>query len=126
MIHYLDTQVMVWLCQRQLDRLTGHARAAIEESDVLISPIVLLELEYLCEIKRIIQPPQTLLNQLESQNGLRLCEHPFPAVIQAALFETWTRDPFDRLVVAQAKANGYAPLITSDSDIRKHYSRSVW
>jgi PIN domain nuclease of toxin-antitoxin system len=125
-IHYLDTQVMVWLCQRQLERLTAGARAAIEESDVLISPIVLLELEYLYEIKRLIQPPQTLLNQLESQIGLRLCDHPFPSVIQTALFETWTRDPFDRVIVAHAKSNGYAALVTSDSDIRKHYNRSVW
>jgi PIN domain nuclease of toxin-antitoxin system len=117
---------MVWLCQRQLDHLTGDARAAIEESDVLISPMVLLELEYLYEIKRIIRPPQTLLNQLESQIGLRLCDHPFPSVIQTSVFETWTRDPFDRVIVAHAKSNGYAALVTSDSEIRKHYNRSVW
>jgi PIN domain nuclease of toxin-antitoxin system len=125
-IHYLDTQVTVWLCQKQLGRLTRKATAAIEESELLISPVVLLELQYLYEIKKTLRPPQTLLSQLESQIGLRLCGHPFPSVAQAALFETWTRDPFDRLVVAHAKANGYAPLVTSDSEIRRHYSRSVW
>jgi PIN domain nuclease of toxin-antitoxin system len=125
-IHYLDTQVIVWLCQMQLGRLTRKAIAAIEESDLLVSPIVLLELEYLHEIKKIIHPPQALLSQLETQIGLRLCDHPFRSVVQAALLEAWTRDPFDRMIVAHAKANGYAPLVTSDSDIRKHYSRSVW
>ncbi len=117
---------MVWLCQRQLERIPARAKRAMEESDILISPIVLLELQYLYEIKKIIQPSQLLFNQLASQIGVRLCDHPFGAVVQAALFETWTRDPFDRLIVAHAKANGYAPLITSDGDIRKHYSGSVW
>ena len=126
MIHYLDTQVMVWLCQKQLDKLSRKAKAAIEESDLLISPIVLLELQYLYEIKKLIHPPQALLSQLESQIGLRLCDHGFPSVVQAALLESWTRDPFDRLIVAHAKAHGYAPLVTSDGDIRRHYSASVW
>ncbi|HKW96410.1 MAG TPA: PIN domain-containing protein [Bryobacteraceae bacterium] len=126
MIHYLDTQVIVWLCEKQLTRLTRKAAAAIEESDLLISPVVLLELQYLYEIHKILEPPQVLLNQLESQIGLQLCDHAFAPVIEAALFEGWTRDPFDRIIVAHAKANGYTPLITSDRDIRRHYSRSVW
>ena len=117
---------MVWLCQKQLDKLTRKAIVAIEESEVLISPMVLLELEYLYETKKIVQPPQALLNQLESQIGMRLCNHPFPSIVQTALLETWTRDPFDRVIVAHAKSNGYAPLITSDSEIRRHYNRTTW
>ncbi len=126
MICYLDTQVMVWVCEKQLDRLTAPARAAIEDSELRISPIVLLELEYLYEIKRILRPPQLLFDQLEIQLGMTLCDHPFPAVIRAAITETWTRDPFDRLVVAQARSNGYAPLITSDVKIRDNYPRTLW
>lgn len=117
---------MVWLCERQLDRLTPCARAAIEQSDLLISPMVLLELQYLYKIRRIVRPPQALLNQLETQMGLRLCDHPFPAIIHTALFETWTRDPFDRVIVAHARSNGYAPLVTSDDKIRENYPNTVW
>lgn len=126
MICYLDTQVMVWLCQKQLEKLTPAAAAALEESEVLLSPMVLLELEYLYEIKRIIRAPQALLQQLEAQIGLRLCDQSFAAIVQTALFETWTRDPFDRVIVAQAKSNGYAPLVTADSKIRENYPRSTW
>jgi len=125
-ICYLDTQVMVWLCQRRLDRLTSAATTAIQESELLLSPMVLLELAYLYEIKRIIRPPLALLNQLETQLGLKLCQHSFPAVIQAALFETWTRDPFDRVIVAQARANAYAALVTSDDKIQENYPNTVW
>lgn len=126
MISYLDTQVTVWLCQKQLEKLPAAAIAAIEESELLISPMVLVELEYLYELKRIVQSAHALARQLESQIGLRVCDHPFPAVAQAALFEKWTRDPFDRMIVAQAKSNAYSPLITSDGKIREHYSNAIW
>ncbi len=126
MIRYLDTQVMVWLCQKQLEKLSQRAVAAIEDSELRISPMVLLELEYLHETKRIIPPPQALLHQLESQIGLQLCDHPFPAIVETALYETWTRDPFDRVIVAHARSNGYAPLVTSDAKIRAHYPNAAW
>lgn len=126
MICYLDTQVMVWVCQRHLGRLTRRATAAIEKSELLISPMVLLELEYLYNIDRIIQPPQALLNQLASQIGLRVCDHPFPAIVETALLETWTRDPFDRVIVAHARSNGYSPLVTPDGRIRENYPSAIW
>jgi len=37
----------------------------------------------------------------------------------------WTRDPFDRLIVAHAAAND-ARLLTKDEKIRRHYKRAVW
>jgi PIN domain nuclease of toxin-antitoxin system len=50
---------------------------------------------------------------------------PFERVVQAALQEKWTRDPFDRLIVAHAKA-AHAPLLTVDQTITKHYERAVY
>ena len=34
-IHYLDTQVMVWLCEGQVGRLSKAAVVGIEESDLV-------------------------------------------------------------------------------------------
>jgi PIN domain nuclease of toxin-antitoxin system len=42
------------------------------------------------------------------------------------LDEAWTRDPFDRVIVAHAKSNGMAHLIGSDATMKKHYPRTVW
>ncbi|MSV27767.1 MAG: PIN domain-containing protein [Bryobacterales bacterium] len=123
---YLDTQIVVWLCQNRIDRLAPAAVGAMENADLLISPMVLLELEYLYEIKRLLLPPLALLNQLETQIALKQCDHGFPATIHTALFETWTRDPFDRVIVAQARSNGYAPLISCDAKIRENYSKTIW
>jgi PIN domain nuclease of toxin-antitoxin system len=88
--------------------------------------MVLTELQYLFEIKRILKPPMALFNQLETLIGLRLSDHPFPAVAQTALFETWTRDPFDRIIVAQARSDGYSTLISSDTKIQQNYSKTIW
>ena len=39
--------------------------------------------------------------------------------------QSWTGDPFDRLIVAQAMANG-AVLVTKDADIRQNDKQSIW
>jgi len=63
---------------------------------------------------------------LEYELGLRVCDLSFSRVVDAARDDGWTRDPFDRLIVANAKANGLAYLISADEDIRKNYQRAVW
>ncbi|MDQ6706368.1 MAG: PIN domain-containing protein, partial [Acidobacteriota bacterium] len=107
-------------------KLTGPAIAKLEESDLLVSPMVVLELEYLFELRRILLRPQDLLFKLEAQIGVTVCDFPFPAIVAAAIGENWTRDPFDRLIVAHAKANSQAALLSSDQVIRKNYSEAVW
>jgi PIN domain nuclease of toxin-antitoxin system len=125
-IHYLDTHILPWLYENDIDKLTRKARAALERSDLLISPMVLLELEYLYEIGRILIQPQAVLLKLQNQIGLRICDLPFQTVISAALYEAWTRDPFDRIIVAHAKSNEFAPLITSDAKIQRNYAKVTW
>jgi len=53
LIAYLDTNVVVWLAENRLTRVSQKALDVLERADLLISPMVLLELEYLSEIKRI-------------------------------------------------------------------------
>jgi PIN domain nuclease of toxin-antitoxin system len=88
--------------------------------------MVLLELELLYEIKRSKRPARDVQNKVEHELGVRLCDLPFSTVACAALDEKWTRDPFDRLIVANAKANGFAWLISADEQMQKHYPRTVW
>ncbi len=123
---YIDTHVVIWLCEGAGRKLARAASLAIESSQVEISPMVLVELEYLLEIKRIVKPPLALIDQLQMQIGLRVSDHPFPAVARTALFETWTRDPFDRIIVAQARSDGYSGLVSSDEKIQQNYSRTIW
>lgn len=88
--------------------------------------MVLIELEYLYEISRIKLPSRDIQLKIEHEIGARVCDLSFPLVAGVVLDEKWTRDPFDRMIVAQAKANGLASLISADEEIAKHYPRTVW
>jgi PIN domain nuclease of toxin-antitoxin system len=47
-------------------------------------------------------------------------------VARSALDEKWAREVFDRIIVAQARLNGLAPLISSDEEVAEHYPRTIW
>ena len=125
MIAYLDTHAVIRLAQGR-GRIGRDAAKLIQQADLLISPMVLVELEYLYEIGRLTLPSKDVLRKMEHELGLHLCDLPFADVAQAALDEKWTRDAFDRFIVAQARLNGLAPLISSDEETAKHYPRTVW
>ena len=123
---YLDTHVAVWLYDGLVDRLTAAAKQQIEACELLVSPMVLLELQYLYDRKRIRVKPVPLYTYLNATFGINLCGFSFPAIATAALAAGWTRDPFDRIIVAHAQANRETMLITADTLIRKHYPQAIW
>jgi len=126
LIAYLDTHVAVWLHAGLIERLSSQAKKSIEANDILISPMVLLELQFLYDRKRISVKPNSILSDLVADFGVAVCNLPFPAIIAEALDTSWTSDPFDRIITAHAQADRHAPLITADTLIRKHYRRAVW
>jgi len=126
LIVYLDTHVFLWLAAGKVNRLSSVARSLVDKADLLLSPMALLELEYLHELGRTRFTARDLLKKVKHETNLSLCDLPFATIAAAALDEKWTRDPFDRLIVANAKANGFAWLISSDESIRQHYPRAVW
>ena len=126
MIAYLDTHVVLWLAAGKVNRLSSKARGLLDRAELLLSAMAFLELEYLHELGRTKFPARDLLKKVDHETNLRLCDLPFSTIAAAALDEKWTRDPFDRLIVANAKANGFAWLISADEQMRKHYPRSVW
>ena len=122
---YLDTHIVVWLYQKDRNRFTPKTLALIDKEELLISPMVELELEFLFEIDRINVRAETILDYLKDKISLRICESSFPHIIRKAKVNKWTRDPFDRIITAQAAVNN-SILITKDKQIRKHYSRAIW
>lgn len=126
MIAYLDTHIVLWLAAGKVNRLSSKARGLLDRAELLLSAMAYLELEYLHELGRTRLLARDLLEKVGHETNLRLCDLPFAEIASAALDEKWTRDPFDRLIVAHAKVNGFAPLISADETIRKHYPRAVW
>ena len=122
---FLDTHVVVWLYAGEVDRFPPRARKKLESEPLVISPMVLLEIQYLHELSRISQGPALILKDLEKSLGLDVHTEDFERIMVAALGESWTRDPFDRIITAHAHLAA-APLLTKDASIRKHYRQAFW
>ena len=122
---HLDTCAVLFLYAGLTERLTPNAVQAIEKGTLRISPMVLLELEYLREIGRFKHRAEDVQEQLGKLVGLTVCQGNFAQIALVAARLEWTRDPFDRLITAQASCQ-QSPLITSDSNIRDHYELAVW
>jgi PIN domain nuclease of toxin-antitoxin system len=123
---YLDTHVVVWLRQKELEKFSKKALESIEETDaLLISPMVELELKFLQEIGRIDDTPYNIIGDLNAMIGLKIDEISLSEIIQKGMLIEWTRDPFDRLIVAQAMAKSY-PLLTKDDKILSHFAGALW
>ena len=123
---YLDTNVAVWLAQGDLTRITATALESIRTCNLFVSPMVALELAYLHEINRITLTSQDVLLKLKAELGVDVCDTSFSSLVAIAVHEKWTRDPFDRIILSHAKANGLSRLISADDAIQKNYVKTVW
>ena len=122
---YLDTHIVIWIYDGDVDKLSKTAAEQIQSDDLRISPAVILELEFLHEIHRLKRTASHIVTTLTREIGLQVCELSFVAVAESAVEQKWVRDPFDRLIVGHASAND-AALVTKDEKIRRHYRRAVW
>lgn len=122
---HLDTHVIVWLAAGEHGRIPSQVRDLLGEAELRHSPQVRMELEYLSAKGVVSQPAEHVL---ASVRGLGLQEEtsvPYGRVVDlatdAAMIDWEHRDPFDRLIVAHARADG-AQLVTKDQRIRQHWA----
>ena len=125
-VAYLDTHVAVFLHDGLTEVLSAKAKRLVDANDLLISPMVFLEFDYLYRRKKIGVSARALYATIHAAFGIAICSLPFPAIAHEALDIDWTMDPFDRLIVAHAKANRESVLITRDHQIRKNYHNALW
>lgn len=122
---YLDTHVVTWLHEDRRDQLPRVVQRRLDASPLLISPIVELELAYLFEVGKLSVPSSVIIDDLRPTIGLEIAATPFEAVVRQAVRLTWTRDPFDRLISAQAIADGES-LLTADRRILANLQHAIW
>jgi PIN domain nuclease of toxin-antitoxin system len=108
-----------------LERLPEAARLLLSERRPKVSPLVELELAYMHEIGRARDPAPTMLVALRKSIGLEVDDISFAEIAQTAVGLTWTRDPFDRMIAAQAIVAD-APLITADRTILANLPLATW
>jgi PIN domain nuclease of toxin-antitoxin system len=121
----LDTHVVVWLFNDESEKFSGTARRLLDERTLVVSPIIELELSFLHEIGRLGSSGPVVVNEMMTRINLKRSEEPFHSVVAAAESYSWTRDPFDRLIVGDASAAA-CQLLTCDRHIREHFPLAVW
>jgi PIN domain nuclease of toxin-antitoxin system len=121
----IDTHIALWLYAGLADRIPPSARELIDEHGPHISPIAILELEYLHEVGRARDPLATMLGALRQDVGLEVADASVADLVQAAADLSWTRDPFDRLISAHAIVAG-ARLLTADRMILDNLPQATW
>jgi PIN domain nuclease of toxin-antitoxin system len=122
---HLDTHVVMWLYDGLVDRLSERVCRTIEIAPLYISPMAKLELQFLHEIGRIRPTAKGVVDTLVGELGLQQSNIPFSKTIEYAHGLDWTRDPFDRVIVAEAMAAG-AHLVSKDCTILQNSAIAVW
>jgi PIN domain nuclease of toxin-antitoxin system len=106
----LDTHVLIWWDEGR--RLTGGARRAIEEADtVYVSAASAWEVAIKIGLGRL-RPTRTFREAVDESGFLEL-PITFRHAERVAGLPAHHRDPFDRLLIAQADVEGLA-LVTRD------------
>ena len=124
MIH-LDTQVAIWLFVRKPKLISNAARKLFERETARISPMIVFEYEVLFELRRVREPADEFVGDLAERLGVGLSGASFTSIVTRARTFAWTRDPVDRLIVANAMADG-AWLLTADTTILENFADAVW
>jgi PIN domain nuclease of toxin-antitoxin system len=122
---FLDTHAVVWLYSGKLDLFNPKVLKLINTEQVCISHIVKLEIQYLFEIKRVKYEPGLIIDTLIGEIGLMYSDNNFESIVRQAIHLSFTRDPFDRIIIADASINN-SMLISKDRNIKTHYKNTIW
>lgn len=128
MRYLIDTVVWLWSVG-EVGRLNQAARnvLASPEHDLYFSAASVWEIAIKTSIGRmdLKGPPRVVIPRETDRQGLR----PLPVTYAHALavhdLPLHHGDPFDRLLVAQARCEGLA-LITADRELRKYSVEILW
>src|SRR6478609_8530813 len=99
---FLDTHALVWLYEGLLEKFPQKIRNKLDSLELFISPMIKLELDLLYEIGRINKTGMEIWGYLHPHLGVNISKVDFYEVVEEAQHMIWTRDPFDRLIVANA------------------------
>ena len=122
----LDTQAFLW---RVTDdrRLSKRARTAVAATPCVVSIASCWEMAIKASIGKLTVPlPVSRFMQEELEiNGFSLLPVALEAAAVVADLPFHHRDPFDRLLVAQAQQHGVA-IVSADPVFTKYRVRRIW
>jgi PIN domain nuclease of toxin-antitoxin system len=128
MIFLVDTCVAVWFFEGS-DEIPEEIvdPLADDANDVLMSDVSVLEIVIRHAIGKfpLPGPPSTLLPALAREHHFEVLPLSTADIFRLERLPLLHRDPFDRLLIAQAMENGLT-LVTPDPQIRRYKVRTLW
>ena len=128
MIGLLDTHGLIWSLT-DVTRLSDRARTLLEDptNRVLVSAVSAWEVAIKVAQGRLILPvpPTQLLDVVTRQLRMEALPISFEHAVAAAALPRIHGDPFDRLLVAQARVLAI-PIITADPAISRYEVETIW
>lgn len=124
----LDTHTFIWWDSNP-DRLSAHVLTLFEDCKhtLLVSVASLWEMQikiHLGKIKLKLSIKEIIKNQQET-NGIEVLPISLNHVLELENLPAVHKDPFDRLLIAQANAE-QAALVSSDAIFSKYPVKVIW
>jgi PIN domain nuclease of toxin-antitoxin system len=120
----LDTHALLWALADD-DRLSVRAREVISslENDVLVSAVSAWEIAIKSALGKLRVPDD--LEQAVDAAGFVRKNIGFAPARRLRDLPAIHRDPFDRMLIAQAMEEGI-PLVTTDGNITRYPIQTIW
>jgi len=120
--YLLDTGVWLWSLMAP-ERLSPVARKVLADAneEIFVSAVTSWEIaiKFSANKLRLPESPQFYVPRRMASQGLRALEVTHSHALAVAALPAYHRDPFDRLLVAQAQLEDLV-LITADSVVRRY------
>jgi PIN domain nuclease of toxin-antitoxin system len=124
----LDTHVFLWWITDD-GRISKHARAIIQDTknELYLSAASAWEIAIKAALGRIRvhEDLNLFMTQQMNKNGIAALPINVNHALGVYTLPDLHRDPFDRLLVAQAKQEGM-PIITADEWIKRYDVETIW
>ena len=124
----LDTHVFLWWISDS-PRLSAFAREAIadERNEVVFSVVSGWEIVIKAGVGKLELPdtPEKFLTEQISRNDVEVLPMYLRHALRVRALPDHHRDPFDRLLVAQAAVEG-VPLVSADPEVSRYPVEALW
>jgi PIN domain nuclease of toxin-antitoxin system len=120
----LDTHALLWWVTDD-QRLSDGARDVIRTAEVAVSVASLWEIEIKRGLGRIEADLGALVREISQTEGFRMLQIRPTHVLTLGTLPHLHKDPFDRMLVAQAMRDGLA-LVTRDAAMSGYPVDLVW
>ena len=122
----LDTHAFLWWCDDSPE-LSKRARKVIAGEDCLVSLASIWEMAIKISLGRLKLPSNLdrYVPEQLSANGFSQLEIGFRHVVRCVDLSWHHRDPFDRLLIAQAIEEG-VPVVSRDKIVDRYGVKRIW